>query len=261
VLSELDFVDFHVSVDKPKGLRGFIKPQVKFKLDQTSPFKPLPVDQSCAFFEWGLNWTIAQYAMHFLIIHCAVVEKDGRAIILPGVPGAGKSTLCAALCHHGWRLLSDEQALISIANGEISPLARPICLKNESIDIIKDFCPTAQFGAIVKGTSKGDLSHVKAPKDAITLVNQTASPCLIIFPQYAPEVTSSIVTPMARGVALVELIAHCFNYTTLGQDGFKALSRTVAQSQCYGFRYNNLSEALEIFDKLHREVTNEPYPK
>jgi len=254
LLSELDFVDFHLSLVRPFGLRRLVKPQVNFIMDRSCPFKPLPVDQSCAFFEWGFNWAIAQHAMHYLIINSAVLEKNGQAIILPGVPGAGKSTLCAALAHHGWRLLSDEQALVSINSGEITPLARPICLKNESIDIIKDFCPTAQFGTTVNGTSKGDLSHIKAPIDATSLINQTATPSLIVFPQYAPEVDHSMLTPITQGVAMVELIAHCFNYKALGLNGFTTLSRLVSQCSCFGLRYNELTDALILLDQLHGEV-------
>jgi predicted ATPase len=33
-----------------------------------------------------------------------VVERDGHALILPAMPGSGKSTLTAALVQRGWRL-------------------------------------------------------------------------------------------------------------------------------------------------------------
>lgn len=253
LLDDSHLVDFHVRLAKPKGIRQFIRPQINFMLDQNQPFKPLPLDQTCAFFEWGLNWTIAQHAMHYLIIHCAVVAKDDLAIILPGMPGAGKSTLCAAICHHGWRLLSDEQALISLETGLIEPLARPICLKNESIDIIKEFCPSAEFGAIVAGTSKGVLAHVKAPADATEQLDIPAQPRFIIFPQFDATVDQASLTPVTQGMALIELIGHCFNYTTLGEQGFSTLTNLVTRSQCFEFRYRELSQALDIFNRLHLE--------
>jgi len=254
LLGNNDFVDFHISLTQPNSIRRFVRPQVDFLFDQTRPFKPLALDQACAFFEWGLNWAIAQHAMQFLIIHCAVVEKEGRAVILPGMPGAGKSTLCAALSHHGWRLLSDEQALISLETGLISPLARPICLKNESIDIIRGFCPDAEYGAIVRGTTKGDLAHIKAPTSAISAIKQVAAPSLIIFPQFDNYVDNIQVDAMTRGIALIELIGHCFNYITLGDSGFATLSDTVAQSNCYQLRYRDLNQALATIEALHQEA-------
>ena len=254
LLANTDFVDFHITLKSPSLLRRYVRPQVDFIFDQSSPFKPLPLDQTSAFFEWGLNWAIAQHAMQYLIIHSAVLEKDGKAIIFPGMPGAGKSTLCAAMCHHGWRLLSDEQALISIDTGLISPLARPICLKNQSIDIIKDYCPDALFSDIVKNTSKGDIAHVKAPIDAIEKIELPAKPFLIVFPQYSAEAKETQLTAMTHGMALIELISHCFNYTTLALDGFTTLANTVSQSDCYQLRYRNLDQALAIFKQLYSDA-------
>lgn len=45
--------------------------------------------------------------------------------MLVGTTGAGKSTLCAALCADGWRLLSDEMALIEPDTGRLRGMGRP----------------------------------------------------------------------------------------------------------------------------------------
>ena len=63
-----------------------------------------------------------------------------------GLPGSGKSTLAAGLVYRGgWRLLSDELALLSLGDGAVSALPKPISLKNESIAIMKRFAPGASF--------------------------------------------------------------------------------------------------------------------
>jgi len=47
------------------------------------------------------------------IIHCALIEISGRAIICPGVSGAGKTTLCRQLKDEpDFRILSDDRAVI-----------------------------------------------------------------------------------------------------------------------------------------------------
>ena len=91
-----------------------------------------------------MNWCIAGHAHHYLMLHAAVLEKNGQAVILPGDPGAGKSTLTALLALSGWRLLSDEITLIDRDDGLIVPLARPVSLKNASIDVVRAFSSDAR---------------------------------------------------------------------------------------------------------------------
>jgi len=251
IVGDDQYIDFHICLKPPSIFRRWYRPQVNFFLNEFRPFKPLPIDQTMAFFEWGLNWTIAQQALQYLIIHAAVVEKEGKAIILPGMPGAGKSTLCAAMAHHGWRLLSDEQALITKNAAEIVPLVRPINLKNQSIEVIKNFCPDAQFGQIFKQTSRGDICHVKAPSDAIAKITETAQPFAIIFPSFNNEPSPTKLTPMAKGETVIELINHCFNYSILGLDGFNRLTTVVENSQCFSLSYSDLTSAISTLDELY----------
>jgi len=115
-LSEANgFADFYVHLDRPRGLRRWFHPQVQFRFDVATPFKPLPLQHAFPMLEWGLNWCISSHCHQYLVIHAAVVEKDGHAMILPAPPGSGKSTLCAGLVARGWRLLSDELTLIDPA--------------------------------------------------------------------------------------------------------------------------------------------------
>ncbi|TXL12561.1 hypothetical protein BMR05_15020 [Methylococcaceae bacterium HT4] len=83
-----------------------------------------------------MNWCISSQLNTYLIIHAAVIEKSGYAVIMPAPPGSGKSTLTASLIQEGWRLLSDELTIIDVQNACVVPFPRPVSLKNESIDII-----------------------------------------------------------------------------------------------------------------------------
>jgi hypothetical protein len=48
-----------------------------------------------------------------LWLHAAAVAKDGKAILVLGESGQGKSTISTKLVDHGWRLLSDDNAPVS----------------------------------------------------------------------------------------------------------------------------------------------------
>ena len=170
------FADFHIAVQPGRGLRRWLRPQALFSVDSVEPFTPLPRAQALPMLEWGLNWCITAYSQHILVIHAAAVARGQRAAILPAPPGSGKSTLCAALVNRGWRLLSDELTLISLETGEVMGLARPVNLKNASIDIIRDYAPDAFLTRPVHDTTKGTVALMAPTAASVEAVNTPATP-------------------------------------------------------------------------------------
>lgn len=243
------FADFHIRLEQPPTLRRWFKPQALFLFDDDSTFKPLPLDQAFPMFEWGLNWCVANHANSYLIIHAAVIEKNGHAAILPAPPGSGKSTLCAALVNRGWRLLSDELTLIRICDGLIEPLPRPVSLKNASIDVIKAYAPDAIFSPSVADTIKGTVAHMKPPVASIERGAETARPGWVIFPQYRANADTSL-TPLPQSRAFMRMADNAFNYSVLGLQGFQTLTGLIDASLCYDFTYSVLDEAIETFNAL-----------
>jgi len=243
------FSDFHIAVKRPVSIRRWLSPQIDFYLDAMAPFKPLPLSQAFPMLEWGLNWCISNYDNQHLIIHAAVIEKDGFAAILPAPPGAGKSTLCAGLVNRGWRLLSDEMTLISRRDGCIVPLPRPANLKNASIDVMRQFAPNAVFGREAKDTSKGTVAHMRAPAESVRRISETAIPAWVVFPKYEANASARLVSSPAAE-AFIFLAENSFNYNVLRREGFDLLGGVIDSSDCYHFTYSNLDEAVEIFDAL-----------
>jgi len=247
--NELDYIDLHVDVRAVGGYRRWYKPQVLFSFDGYEPFVPLPLDQAPAMFEWGLNWAIANVGHQYLIIHSAIIEKDGYGLIMPGIPGSGKSTLCAALINQGWRLLSDEMALLSLTDGLIYPTPRPVSLKNKSIQIIKDFAPEAVFGEVVPDTLKGDIAHMVAPESALLGQSIPVKPAFLVFPHYK-ENSEKQLKQLPKARALMTLAEHAFNFNILGEEGFDSMANMIDQVECYDFTYADLTTALEGIDSL-----------
>lgn len=254
LVEQTGFADFHVSLAHPRNLRRWFKPQVLFLFDGTPPFKPLPLDQAFPMLEWGLNWCVSSQANRYLIIHAAVIEKGGYAAILPAPPGSGKSTLCAALVNRGWRLLSDELALIRVSDGKIIPLPRPVSLKNQSIDIIQRYEPSAIFSRKVNDTMKGTVAHMKAPTDSIARATETSQAAWVIFPKYQTNAAARLeALPQSR--AFMRVADNAFNYSLLGTKGFETLAGLIDASLCYDFVYSNLDEAIETFSELKPPIS------
>lgn len=243
------FADFHVEVARPRGPRRWYRPQVLFRFDGRSVFKPLPGNQAFPMLEWGLNWCVTTQVHHYLLFHAAVVANGDRALVMPGPPGSGKSTLCAALVTQGWRLLSDEMAVLDLESGFIHGLARPVSLKNESISVLRALAPDAFVSAPCHDTLKGTVAHLRPPTDSVERVHTPARPGWIVFPRFVPGADTERIS-RDRDAAFFDLVSNAFNYSALGDIAFERTVDLVAQSDCHDFSYSHLAEAVACLGEL-----------
>jgi HprK-related kinase A len=254
-VSVVDFIDYRILIASPSFLRGCINKQVQFYVDNKIVFNPFPVQHATAMLEWGMNWCISTQIHTYLIIHAAVVEKNGFAAVLPAPPGSGKSTLCASLVQEGWRLLSDELTLINLSTAEAVPVPRPIGLKNQSIDLIRQRYPQAVFGVLSSDTLKGSVCHLKPPTESVEKQFIECPIGWIVFPKYEADAATELL-PKSKGQAFMEIANNAFNYSVLGVEGFEILKKVVDRADCFSFKYSNLDEAIAVFEQLEspREV-------
>lgn len=240
------FADFHVSVRRKwRPSRSLCV----FEMDGHGPFTPLAYGEAYAFLEWGLNWCITNFCHNWITVHAAVLERDGRAVILPAPPGSGKSTLCAALMLDGWRLLSDEMALLDPRTGLLTASPRPISLKNASIDIMRRRAPSAVMGPVARDTLKGTVCHMQVSSESTARARELAKPAWIIFPCYEAGVPLTL-SARTKADALLNLHRNSFNHHVHGRQGFETLADVVGGCDVYDLRYSDLDEALACFAGL-----------
>ncbi|RMG29230.1 MAG: HprK-related kinase A [Gammaproteobacteria bacterium] len=245
------FVDYEIALLPGRGGRRWWRPQVRFLFEGQEPFAPLTRAQAYPFFEWGLNWCLAHHTADYLVLHAAVLERDGRALVLPGPPGAGKSTLCAALALSGWRLLTDELGLLSPADGCFHPLPRPVSLKNAAIDVIRRFSSAAALGPSCHDTHKGTVAHLRVPAGAVAALERPARPGRIVFPRFVPGLAGLRAGRLERARALVQLAEQAFNLALLGEAGFEALCALVDGTEALTLEYGDLAPALAWLERAH----------
>ena len=243
------FADFHIEI---RAERRWLPPalrRARFLFDGHPAFVSLPARQAATMVEWGLNWAVAAHAHQYLVFHAAVLERDGRALLLPAPPGSGKSTLTAVLAHRGWRLLSDELALLDPATGLVHGMARPVNLKNASIDLVAGFVPEARLTAAIPDTTKGTVALLKPPAGAVARRAEPARPAWVVLPAWREGAVARF-EPLARAEAGILLAEQSFNYHVLGALGFETLASLVGAVRCLRFEYGRLDELEPAFAAL-----------
>jgi len=247
------FFDVELDISHPPLLKRLTHRQARFGVGGAYPFNPLPAHQAFPMFEWGLNWCVTNFLHTRLSFHAAAIYRPGAdggaAVVLPGAPGSGKSTLTAAAVDHGFELVSDELTLLDLETGDLLPVPRPISLKNASIDVIRHRMPRAVMNAPVADTTKGTVAHVRAPASSLAARDARPRPAAIVFPKFTVGAATELAR-IAAGDALMRLADQSFNFQIQGAAGFRALERMVARAPAWTLAYSNLDEALAALDEV-----------
>ncbi|MEQ8264505.1 HprK-related kinase A [Pseudohaliea sp.] len=244
------YIDFDVSLS-PVRRRPGGPARAIFRFDHRDHFAPVERRHAFATLEWGMNWCVSVHCNEYLKLHAGVVATETGAIVLPGVPGAGKSTLCALLGLNGWRVLSDEHALVTPGTKEVTPIYRPISLKNESITLIETLHGDAIFGPPIVDTHKGTVSHLKADQHPDTFDPAPVTVRAIVFPQYRADGEQQLAR-RSKTSSFLTAAYHAFNYSLLGTAGFEAMRTLIDGTPCYDLQYRDPAWALRAFDYLAR---------
>ena len=244
-----EFDDFHLVVDRGRGLRRWVRPTARFLIDGVEPFEPFPESSALPFFEWGVNWCFAQRFNQHVLLHAGVLALDDQAIIMAATPGSGKSTLAAGMMLSGFRLLSDEFGVLDPISGKLLPMLKPVALKNESIGVIRSLSDVPTLGPLYRGTRKGDVSHLAPDAHSVESLGIPAHPALVIFPRYRAGASLEL-KPQLPEEAFARLAFNSFNYALLGPTAFDAVATVAAQCEVYELTYSNLPEVIECLRGL-----------
>jgi hypothetical protein len=120
-------------------------------------------------------------------MHAAALVKDGRAVVLPGVAGAGKSTLAAALLDDGFDLAGDDTVFLSGDGRHIQPMPFAICLKDKAWPVLAGRIRGID-GLTVHRRADGQVVRYVVPRrdDGFAMVMDPLSIGWIVFPRFQP---------------------------------------------------------------------------
>jgi hypothetical protein len=101
--------------------------------------------------ETGAVWALLDTAA--LLVHGALIARDGRGILLAGRGESGKSTLACALWARGAALLGDDMVIVDPATSEARSAPRRVSLRAPSRAVLGD----ALYERVARGPSSVDL--------------------------------------------------------------------------------------------------------
>ena len=249
VIEEPCVHSFHAGMTSHRSRSNPFRRWVRFTVDGQAPHEDMPFEQALPVLEWGINLVIALRFHCNLMLHAAVVERNGECMLMPAMPGDGKTTLSAALTQRDWRLFSDEFGLIRPGSDQMIPLPRPPALKNQSIEIIRSFEPSAHIGPSTPGTRKGTVAHLRPPQGSVARASESAPVGLIVFPRW-DEGAQLALEPMGKADAFMTLGSNAFNFELQGEDGYDTVAALVDRADCYSLNYSKLDDAIEALNQL-----------
>jgi hypothetical protein len=193
--------------------------------------------------DWAREtWTVQHFGilplvMEFLRlrgrypIHAAALERDGQAIILPALPGGGKTTLAIALVRAGLRLLSDDSPLLCYQAGKSAVLGFPedINLCQDGIGFFDDLACLVDRAPNERGKVPFAIEQFFPGSLAAS-----ASPRLLVFPRVAHRPTS-VLQPISPTDAFHALLEHSLPplNRSLATAHFATVLDAVASCDCY----------------------------
>jgi hypothetical protein len=179
-------------------------------------------------------------------LHAGGVCRDGRALLLPGTSGAGKTTLTLALARAGLGFLGDDTLFLRRGPEGVEVLAFP-----DEFDLTDETVAFFPELSSLLDTERSEGWRKRQWRPAAAGVTWQAAPALLVFPHVA-GVPESRLVPMDRGEALLELAPNVLlTEPRSAQAHLDALAELVESSECWRLATGtDLDEAVRRVTEL-----------
>jgi hypothetical protein len=174
----------------------------------------------------ALDDAVIQRLTGLRAVHAGVVLWGERALLLPGITHAGKSSLVAELLRQGATYFSDEYALIDSA-GCVHPYPRPLLIRNGS----------PQQSPVLPAECNAPTGDTSAPVGWILSL------------EYSPESAWSVAA-VSQSEALLILLRNTPHVLSESPDLVAVFQRAVARATCYAGRRPDAEKAADQILRL-----------
>ena len=209
-------------------------------LDGEGLYAARDADAAVRYVLWHVNYQVIVGASSHLLIHASAATIGCQAIVMPGNPNAGKTTLVAGLVLDGLKLLTDELAALNLATGFIDPYPRPLNIGQGSWEALAALRPADRDDEDPLPELFWTVDPSSIGPDAV------AAPAplrWVIEPRFKPGSPTRL-EPLSRPEAVELLHHHLFNRHRFGGAGIRALVTAVSEARCCRLINGDLDSAV-----------------
>jgi hypothetical protein len=171
-----------------------------------------------------------------LWMHSAAIERSGKAILISGPSGVGKSTLALGLCERGWRLFSDDVAPLSMT-------------ENVVYSFFQGAMRRINPGRVVSDTEFAFLKRESLDASALITSRKSSNYQAIIFPRFAGR-SGATIARVSPAEAALEIIRNITNFSIHKGAALQRACEIVKLIPVYELKYGNAADAVDSLDSL-----------
>ncbi len=171
------------------------------------------------------------------------VDADGRAMILPGKTGRGKSSLSAALVRNGWKYLTDEHVPISTDDITTSAFPRPAEARERVRGVVIDLEDEESFDENWQTFRRLKKRRWRIPLDRIAAGRAPIG--AIVFPDFRPDVGARL-TPLKPAQAALRLIESARSPSEQRAAVFEKVAELVQRVPAWEITFDRLRPAVHL---------------